>query len=66
MVDVARTAEANPAPVRYFYRMEPLQKGVFQRAWVELRREHIRIAGAQFTVAEALELRAWLNSVLPL
>jgi len=58
-------AESSP-PVRYFYRMEPLRIGGMSIARVEPGKRLVTIYEGSFTVEEALQLRGWLNSVLPL
>lgn len=58
-------SESSPQ-VRYFYRMEPLKIGGMTLAHVATGKRLITIYEGDFTVEEALQLRSWLNSVLPL
>jgi hypothetical protein len=52
---------------RYFNRMEPLVMGEgFTYAEVQIGKRLIAIGDVDFTVDDALKLRSWLNSVLPL
>lgn len=61
------TTETNHEAARYFNRMEPLvmDEG-FTYAEVCVGKRLITVGDADFTVDQALKLRAWLNSVLPL
>lgn len=62
-----RTTETNHEDARFFYRMAPLILDEGQTyAKVCRGKRLITVGDADFTVSEALKLRSWLNSVLPL
>jgi hypothetical protein len=62
----ARPTENVVQPVRYFYRMAPMVGPGHTYAEVATGKAFVVIGDTAFNVEKALELRAWLNSVLPL
>jgi hypothetical protein len=55
-----------PQSKRFFYRMQPMVGPGITYAEVATGKAFVVIGDTAFNVEKALELRAWLNSVLPL
>jgi hypothetical protein len=57
---------SEPQSTRFFYRMAPMVGPGVIYAEVATGKAFVVIGDTAFNVEKALELRAWLNSVLPL